>query len=148
VLSLRFAWLVRAWREGGAVNHLFHVDPPAVADDGDEITIQIRLRKALKAYPSIAFVAVPNGAQRTAWAAIKAKQEGLQSGFPDGLVMWPGGIAFVEIKARSGSLSEQQHIWLNWLTKAGFKAGVFRSVSTCLTWLAVQGAPIPEQVAA
>lgn len=127
---------------------LFHIDSPAVADPGSEIEIQIALRKALK-LTQCAFVAVPNGAQRTAWAAIKAKQEGLQAGFPDGLVMWPGGgIAFVEIKARSGSLSEQQHIWLNWLTKAGFACGVFRSVNTCLDWLAEQGAPVGRRAAA
>ena len=122
-------------------SYLFHVDSPAVADAGSEIKIQIALRKALK-LTKVAFVAVPNGAQRTAWAAIKAKQEGLQAGFPDGMCIWDGGIAFVEIKARSGSLSEQQHIWLNFLTKAGHRCGVFRSVRTCLDWLAEQGAPV------
>lgn len=123
---------------------LFHIDSPAVADAGSEIEIQIALRKALKKRaPTVAFVAVPNGAQRTAWAAIKAKQEGLQAGFVDALVMWPnGGIAFVEIKTRSGSLSEQQHIWLNYLAKAGFNCGVFRSVSSCLAWLSERGAPV------
>jgi hypothetical protein len=120
---------------------LFHIDSPAVADSGSEVEIQIALRKALKLTPC-AFVAVPNGAQRTAWAAIKAKQEGLQTGFPDGMVIWPNGIAFVEIKTRSGSLSEQQHIWLNFLTKAGHRCGVFRSVKSCLSWLAEQGAPV------
>lgn len=121
---------------------LFHIDSPAVADAGSEVEIQIALRKALKPTPC-AFVAVPNGAQRSAWAAMKAKQEGLQTGFPDGMIIWPGGIAFVEIKARSGSLSEQQHIWLNFLTKAGFNAGVFRSVRSCMAWLSEQGAPVP-----
>lgn len=121
---------------------LFHIDAKAVADTGDELSIQVRLRKALKKAPSIAFIAVPNGAQRTAWAGIKAKQEGLQPGFPDGIVIWPGGIAFVEIKTRAGDLSDQQHIWLNWLTKAGFNVGVFRAVETCLWWLFDLGAPI------
>lgn len=122
---------------------LFHVDSPAVADTGSEIEIQIALRKALKKRaPLVAFVGIPNGAQRTAWAAIKAKQEGLQPGFPDAAVLWPGGLAFPELKTRSGSLSEQQFIWLNWLAKAGFKAGVFRSVNSCLWWLFDLGAPI------
>lgn len=133
------------------MNYLFHVDPASVADPGDELSIQVAIRKALKARaPAISFVAVPNGAQRTAWAAIKAKAEGMSSGFPDAILMWPGGgIAFAEIKNRTGTLSDQQHVWLNWLTNAGFKAGVFRSVETCLAWLAEQGAPIePVQVAA
>lgn len=123
--------------------YLFHVDSPAVADDGDELTLQIRLRKALKLRAAkVAFVAIPNGAQRTAWAAIKAKQEGLQKGFPDAAILWPGGTAFPELKARGGSLSDDQHIWLNWLTNAGFNAGVFRSVDSCLWWLFDLGAPI------
>lgn len=123
---------------------LFHVDSPAVADSGDELSIQVRLRKALKMRaPTVNFAAVPNGAQRTAWAAMKAKQEGLQPGFADCILQWPGaGIAFTEIKARSGQLSEQQHIWLNWQVKAGFNAGVFRAVNTCLWWLFDLGAPI------
>lgn len=122
---------------------LFHVDSPAVADSGSEVEIQIALRKALKKRaPAVAFVAVPNGAVRTAWASMKAKQEGLQKGFPDAVVLWPGGVAFPELKTRGGSLSEQQHIWLNWLTKAGFNAGVFRAVNTCLWWLFDLGAPI------
>lgn len=127
---------------------LFHVDPPAVADAGDELSIQIALRKKLKGNPAIAFVAVPNGAQRTAWAAMKAKQEGLQAGFPDCIIMWPGGMAFAEIKARAGTLSDQQHIWLNWLTNAGFNCGVFRSVASCLDWLESLGAPVAARAAA
>lgn len=124
---------------------LFHIDPKSVADAGDELSIQMRLRKALKQRaPGVAFVAIPNGAQRTAWAAIKAKQEGLQKGFPDALIMWPGGLAFPEIKNATGSLSEDQHVWLNWLTKAGFNCGVFRSVETCLCWLRDLGAPIGD----
>jgi hypothetical protein len=125
------------------VTPIFHVDAPAVADAGDELSIQVALRKALKARaPGVAFVAVPNGAQRTAWAAMKAKQEGLAAGFPDALILWKGGYAFPEIKARSGSLSDQQHVWLNYLTNAGHPCGVFRSVTSCLSWLAGLGAPI------
>lgn len=123
----------------------FHIDPASVADDGDELSIQIRMRKELKKRaPEVAFVAIPNGAQRTAWAAIKAKQEGLQTGFPDALILWPGGLAIPEIKTRSGSLSEAQHVWLNWLSKAGFNVGVFRSVDTLIAWLIGLGAPIGE----
>lgn len=123
---------------------LFHVDSPAVADEGSEVEIQVRLRKALKQTPC-AFVAVPNGAQRTAWAAMKAKQEGLQKGFVDALVLAPGElVAFIEIKTRSGQLSEDQHVWLNYLTKAGFRCGVFRSVDSCLAKLREWGFPVQQ----
>ena len=132
------------------MKYLFHVDERAVADDGDELSIQVRLRKELKILaPKVALVAVPNGAQRTVWAAMKAKQEGLQKGFPDAILMWPeGGIAMAEIKARNGDLSDDQIIWLNWLSKAGFSCGVFRSSRTCLEWLQSLGAPVNMKVAA
>ena len=132
------------------MNYLFHVDPRDVADTGDELSIQVRLRKELKLLaPKVALVAVPNGAQRTVWAAMKAKQEGLQAGFPDCVLIWPeGGIAFAEIKARAGELSEAQHVWLNWLTKAGHHCGVFRSSRTCIEWLQGLGAPVNLKVAA
>lgn len=123
---------------------LFHVDPPAVADAGDELSIQVALRKAIKMRgPAMRFAAMPNGAQRTVWAAMKAKAEGLTAGFADCIIQWPGGgIAFPELKTRTGQLSEQQHIWLNWNAQAGFNVGVFRSVTTCLLWLAALGAPL------
>ncbi len=131
------------------MNTLFHVDPPGVADHGDELSIQVALRKALKPCASkVRLVAIPNGAQRTAWAAMKAKQEGLAAGFPDCMILWSGGVAFVEIKARSGALSEAQHVWLNWMHLAGHNVAVFRSVNTCLAWLKSLGAPIEEALAA
>lgn len=122
---------------------LFHIDPASVADAGDELSIQVALRKALKLTTGVRFVAIPNGAQRTAWSAMKAKQEGLASGFPDAIVLGPERlIAFLEIKARTGSLSEQQHIWLNYLTAAGFNCGVYRSVATALDALRDWGFPV------
>ena len=131
------------------MDYLFHVDARSVADDGNELTIQRRIRKAISQRLSgVSFVAIPNGGQRSAWAGIKAKQEGMSAGFPDAMVLWAGGIAFVEIKTATGALSDQQHILLNWLHNAGFAVGVFRSVETCLSWLIEQGAPTTRQVAA
>jgi len=122
---------------------IFHYDAPAVAETGDEISIQVRIRKAIKArLRDCEFVAVPNGTQRTAWTALNAKREGMKSGFPDGMILWPGGVAFAEVKARSGALSDNQIDWLNRLTRMGHKAGCFRSVETCLAWLVANGAPV------
>lgn len=130
------------------MDYLFHVDARAVADEGDELSIQRRLRKAIsQRLTGASFVAIPNGGQRSAWAGIKAKQEGMSAGFPDAMVLWTGDLAFVEIKTATGVLSDQQHIWLNWLVQNGFKVGVFRSVATCIDWLIAQGAPA-KQVAA
>lgn len=122
--------------------YLFHVDPPSTADSGTEIEIQSRLRSRIKHLaPEVRLVAIPNAGKRTAWAAMNAKREGLAKGFPDLLALWEGGQAFLEIKARSGSLDTEQIAWLNWLHQAGFPCGVFRSVDSCIGFLREQGAP-------
>lgn len=123
---------------------LFHVDPRADAEQGDELAVQVRMRTTLaKIAPKVRFVATPNGARRTMWEARKSKAEGLASGFPDATILWPGGLAFVEIKQRSGSLSEAQTQWLNWLTQAGHACGVFNNTASLLNWLRANGAPVP-----
>lgn len=129
----------------------YHVDPRSVADEGSELSIQVALRRALKTLaPKAKLVAVPNGGQRSAWAAMQAKKEGMSAGFPDVLVMAPGGyIAFLEIKAKAGSLSEAQLDWLCHLHNMGFPVGVFRSVGTALDFLRKAGFPVlKERVAA
>lgn len=130
-------------------DYLFHVDPRASADEGDELKIQVRLRTTLaKIAPKVRFVATPNGARRTMWEARQAKAEGMAKGFCDATILWPGGVAFMEIKARNGSLSADQISWLNWLTQAGHPCGVFNNVESALNWLRDQGAPVPEVRAA
>lgn len=125
-----------------ANKHPFHVDPRAVADEGKEIDIQSRFRKLLqKIAPSVAFVAIPNGAKRSAWEAIQAKREGLSSGFPDVICLWAGGCAYLEFKTRGGVLSDQQVSWLTWMVENGHACGVFRSVSTAEQFLRSLGAP-------
>lgn len=122
--------------------YLFHVDPPSVADPGDELAIQVRLRTRMKMVaPEIRLVATPNAGKRTAYATLKAKQEGLSKGFPDLNAFAPGKIAFLELKTRTGSLSGEQIDWLNWLHQAGFPCGCFRSVATAEAFLREQGFP-------
>ena len=131
------------------VTYPFHVDPPSVADAGDEIAIQTRLRSRMKTFaPTVRLVAVPNGMKTTAWSAMKARREGMSSGFSDLIALAPGHIAFLEIKARTGSLSGEQINWLNWLTSAGFACGCFRSVETAIAFLREQGFPFMEMEAA
>jgi len=126
-------------------DYLFHVDPRADAETGDELAIQVRMRTTLlKIAPKIRFVATPNGARRTMWEARKSKAEGLAAGFPDATILWPGGLAFVEIKQRAGSMSPDQITWLNWLTQAGHACGVFNNTASLLSKLREWGAPIPE----
>lgn len=121
----------------------YHVDARSVADAGSELQIQSALRKAVrKVAPQVRLVAVPNGGQRTAWAAMQAKREGLAKGFVDLLALAPEGkIAFLEMKARDGSLSEDQLDWLGRLHGMGHHVGVFRSVRTALLFLHQAGFP-------
>ncbi len=130
------------------MKYLFPCDPPSAADEGDEFAIQVRLRNRIRMVaPAVRLVATPNGAKRTQWAAMRAKQEGMSKGFPDLLAIWPGGIAFIEMKSRTGSLSPEQIDWLNWLHRAGFPCGAFRSVESAVAFLRASGAPLLEQAA-
>lgn len=130
---------------------LFHCDPPALADDGPEIDIQVRLQVRIKKIaPTVRLVAVPNGMKTSAWGAMQARREGMSGGFPDLIAIAPAGglIAFLEIKARAGALSDTQIAWLTHLSKAGFKVGCFRSVDTAVQFLRDHGFPFIDQPAA
>lgn len=124
------------------MTYQFHTDPPAVADPGDELSIQVRLRARCKMLaPRMRLIAVPNAGKRTAWAAMKAKQEGMAKGFPDLIAIGPDFIAFLELKDRAGSLAPEQIDTLNFLHMAGFPCGCFRSVNTAIAFLIDHGAP-------
>lgn len=132
------------------MSYLFHVDPRSAADSGDELAIQVRLRARVKMLaPRVRLVATPNAAKRTAWAANKAKAEGMAKGFFDLTALWSNGwgpnaipgVAFLEIKDRNGTLKPEQIDWLNWAHQAGFPCGVFRSVETAIDFLRKSGAP-------
>ncbi len=131
------------------MTYIFHHDERAVADDGDELGIQTRLRARCKMQaPSMRLVATPNAGKRTAWAAAKAKQEGMAKGYPDLNAFWPGGFAVLEIKDRTGALSPDQVEWLNYLHRCGIPCGCFRSVDTAIAFLVQHGAPFSMAQAA
>lgn len=66
--------------------------------------------------------AVPNGGYRSARTAVALKREGMKSGVPD-LVLpvarrhWHS--LYLELKAGSGSLSENQKRWMEMLSEQG-----------------------------
>lgn len=132
------------------MKHLFHYDPPAVADAGDEHALQVRLRgRARILAPAVRLVSASNGSKMSAWSAMKAKSEGMSKGYPDLIAIWSNGIgenavpgiAFLELKKRDGSLRPEQVDWLNFLHQAGFPCGCFRSVETAIGFLRSAGAP-------
>lgn len=114
-----------------------------------ELQEQQALRKRLYyAAPQIKLVAVPNAARRSQWEANKARQEGLAKGFPDLAAIWPGGgIAFIEMKAKTGRVSEHQQEWLDRLIAYGFRAAVCRSADAAIAFLRECGAPVREVAA-
>jgi hypothetical protein len=114
-----------------------------------ELAEQQRLRKTLYYLaPSVMVVAVPNAARRTVWEARRAKQEGLAAGFPDLMAIWPGGIAFVEMKRlKGGTVSENQREWIERLQGFGFPAAVCRGADAAIAFLREAGAPIRERAA-
>jgi hypothetical protein len=114
-----------------------------------ELAEQQALRKRLYySAPSVMVVAVPNAARRTVWEARRAKQEGLAAGFPDLMAIWPGGIAFVEMKrVKGGTVSDNQREWIERLQGYGFPAAVCRGADAAMAFLRDAGAPIRERVA-
>lgn len=114
-----------------------------------ELAEQQALRKRLYyAAPEIQVVAVPNAARRTQWEARRAKQEGLATGFPDLLCIWPGGIAFLEMKrVKGGTVSANQAEWIERLQAYGFPAAVCRGADAAIDFLRSVGAPIRERAA-
>lgn len=126
------------------MSYLFHHDPPSMADSGDEIAIQTKLRRHIRMLnPKVRLVAVPNGGNRTEWEKLKAAREGMARGFPDLIALSdPRLVAYLEIKARTGSLSDDQVAWLNFLHGAGFPCGCFRSVDTATAFLIEHGFPL------
>lgn len=109
-----------------------------------ELAIQSGFRNRLRyVAPAVLFVAIPNAAKRTQWAARQAKAEGLAAGFPDAQCIWPGGgICFIEFKAAKGRLSDNQAEWIERLLERGHKAAVVRSVEEALDFLRACGAPV------
>lgn len=107
------------------------------------------LRKRLyMTAPTVALVAVPNGGKRTPWAARQAKKEGLATGFPDIVALWPGGGgAFIELKSATGRVSDNQADWLARLADMGHRAAVCRTVDDAVAFLRGCGAPIRERAA-
>lgn len=114
-----------------------------------EIQIQTLFRsRARMVCPSVSIVAVPNGthiASRTGRA--KAKREGLATGFPDVICLWPDrGFAAIEFKAAKGRLSEAQIEWIDRLAALGMPVTVSRDPDHALEFLREAGAPFIDKV--
>lgn len=105
------------------------------------------LRKRLyMTAPAVQVVAVPNAGKRTVWAARQAKKEGMATGFPDMVILWPGaGVAFIELKISKGVVSPNQADWIARLDDYGHAVAVCRSVDEAVAFLRQCGAPVLER---
>jgi hypothetical protein len=110
--------------------------------DRSELQIQTLFRSRLRMRaPQVHCVAIPNAGARGQKALNQARAEGAAWGFPDVMLLWPGGVAFIEFKAAKGKLSDRQAGWLDRLQALGHPATVSRDPDEALVWLEQQGAP-------
>jgi hypothetical protein len=113
-----------------------------------EIEIQAAFRKRLYyVAPRVKVVAIPNAGRRTQWEIRQAKKEGLATGFPDVMAVWPGaGVAFIEFKRPGGVTSDNQNEWHQRLTVMGHRVCVAFSVDQAVEFLRQCGAPVMESI--
>jgi hypothetical protein len=81
-------------------------------------------------------------------AIAKAKHLGMTVGFPDLMVLFGTAQApiFFEVKAKNGRLSPEQLAFHRWLSAAGYRVAVVRSVDETRDALALFGVKTREAV--
>lgn len=121
---------------------LFHVDPRD-KDPRSEEKRQLAFRRAAKMLcPGVHITPLLNDGKRTLWEQNKAKRLGMTAGEPDLELTWANrGIAWMEFKSGTGTVSPAQRDRLNQLVRFGHSVGVFRQETTALEWLRRCGAP-------
>jgi hypothetical protein len=116
------------------VNYPFHYDMPRVApQNASEVAIQASCKMRVETQFGAMFIAIPNGGKRGFHGQRLIKQEGVKKGAPDAIIIGlrpnDGKVVFAEFKAGT-SLSKEQYILLDDLSRAGHCCGVFRSQDT------------------
>lgn len=71
-------------------------------------------------YPKAVVFHIPNGGSRNVLEAINLKNIGVRSGVADLCLLWRGGhVGFLEVKAATGSLSENQLTFMDDCVRLG-----------------------------
>jgi len=107
--------------------------------DDSEHHIQCSLVRYLteNARPEIFWATVPNGGLRNQRVAQKLKAEGLKPGVADMFFMLPHGrVAWLELKTRTGQLSDHQHGFKTRCRELGHLWAMARSVEEAIPHLA------------
>ena len=101
------------------------------------------LHMALK--PEVVWSAIPNGEKRHIRVAQRLKNEGVRRGTPDLFFCLPEGrVAWLEMKAAKGSLSEDQKIFRDRVQALGHRWALARSVDEAAIHLASWGVLKPS----
>lgn len=98
-------------------------------------------------YPSVVVSSFANEGKRGQRMAAKMKGMGLLAGMPDTVVIWDGGMAFLEWKGwdargQAGKLSQQQVETCNRIHRNGHPVGCFYRGKVAIDWLRGLGAPL------
>jgi hypothetical protein len=89
--------------------------------------------------------AVPNGGARRRIEAAILKSTGTMAGVPDLIISRPlGHVAYLEIKAGKGKLSEAQAGFRDWCHANGTPWGLIRSIDDARDFLALHNIPNVE----
>ena len=101
----------------------------------------------LEAQGRLMYAHVPNGGARSASEGSRLKKMGVRPGFPDLILIFPGGrSAYVEMKAGTGKLSPDQGHWYDSLVFHGHSYYVCRSLEEMQQIVAGMEALKSEQV--
>jgi hypothetical protein len=80
-------------------------------------------------HPRLLFFHVPNGGARSATEGAIFKSLGVLAGVPDLVFIIPGGkVAFMEVKAAKGAITDSQHAFAEAAVAAGAAWAVVRSI--------------------
>ena len=91
--------------------------------------------------PELHWSAIENGGKRNLSVAIKLKRAGLKRGSPDIFVMMPEGrIAWLELKIKGGSLSQEQRGFRDVCRKLGHHWSVAKTLDEVAEYLTAIGA--------
>jgi hypothetical protein len=91
--------------------------------------------------PELYWSAIENGGRRSMSVAVKLKRAGLKPGSPDLYIMLPEGrIAWLELKAKGGSLSIEQKAFRDVCKRLGHYWAVARTLDEVISYLAKVGA--------
>lgn len=102
-----------------------------------EAKIQSAFFEWLSLFPHLRLVtfAIPNGGSRNCFEAKNLKAQGVTPGVPDLFMAVPcngyHGL-FIELKSKTGRLSEHQKIWLNNLNDRAYRAVVCYSLDEAM----------------